>query len=101
MIFFLATSVSSSIIITDRHEGIWDRSLVQGKNIQSLLPRVTTIVLVRRCEHGRNFNISLMYPIDGRSDSIECNIGHKFFASRFCMQRFLVSRYHDGYIHGY
>ncbi|XP_011506261.1 PREDICTED: ABC transporter G family member 20 [Ceratosolen solmsi marchali] len=28
--FFLATAVSSSIIIADRAEGVWDRSLVQG-----------------------------------------------------------------------
>lgn len=31
MLFVLATSVSSSAIITDRHSGIWDRVLVQGK----------------------------------------------------------------------
>ena len=29
--FFLATAVASSIIIADRAEGVWDRSLVQGK----------------------------------------------------------------------
>ncbi|XP_012281429.1 ABC transporter G family member 20 isoform X2 [Orussus abietinus] len=35
--FFLATSVSSSVIIADRHEGVWDRSLVQGVTTAEIL----------------------------------------------------------------
>lgn len=35
--FFLATSVSSSIIIADRHEGVWHRSLVQGVTTAEIL----------------------------------------------------------------
>ncbi|XP_066602988.1 ABC transporter G family member 20-like [Prorops nasuta] len=37
LLFFLATSVSSTIIITDRHEGVWDRSLVQGVSTTQIL----------------------------------------------------------------
>ncbi|XP_058807804.1 ABC transporter G family member 20-like isoform X2 [Phymastichus coffea] len=35
--FFLATAVSSSIIIADRAEGVWDRSLVQGVTTSAIL----------------------------------------------------------------
>ncbi|XP_003401418.2 ABC transporter G family member 20 isoform X1 [Bombus terrestris] len=37
MLFVLATSVSSSAIITDRHSGIWDRVLVQGVTTAEIL----------------------------------------------------------------
>jgi hypothetical protein len=30
MVFFLATSLTSSILITERNEGVWDRSIVAG-----------------------------------------------------------------------
>ncbi|XP_057341035.1 ABC transporter G family member 20-like [Microplitis mediator] len=48
--FFLATSVSSSIIIADRHEGVWNRSLVQGVKtseilISHLLTQITVIIV--------------------------------------------------------
>ncbi|KAG7190251.1 hypothetical protein KM043_006370 [Ampulex compressa] len=35
--FFLSTSVASSIIIADRHAGVWDRSLVQGVTTPEIL----------------------------------------------------------------
>ncbi|XP_043601858.1 ABC transporter G family member 20-like isoform X3 [Bombus pyrosoma] len=37
MLFILATSISSSAIITDRHSGIWDRILVQGVTTAEIL----------------------------------------------------------------
>ncbi|XP_034939322.1 ABC transporter G family member 23-like [Chelonus insularis] len=37
LLFFIAASVSSAIIITDRHEGIWNRSLVQGVTTTEIL----------------------------------------------------------------
>ncbi|XP_063988689.1 ABC transporter G family member 20-like [Diachasmimorpha longicaudata] len=37
VIFFLSTAVSSSVIISDRHEGIWNRSLVQGVTTAEIL----------------------------------------------------------------
>lgn len=37
VVFFLATSVSSAIIIADRQEGVWDRSLVQGVKTAEIL----------------------------------------------------------------
>jgi len=30
MIFFLATSLTSTILIAERDEGVWDRSIVAG-----------------------------------------------------------------------
>lgn len=37
MIFFLATLITSTIFITDRLEGIWDRTLVAGISTTELL----------------------------------------------------------------
>ncbi|CAL7937627.1 unnamed protein product [Xylocopa violacea] len=37
VLFVLATSISSTIIITDRHSGVWDRILVQGVNTSEIL----------------------------------------------------------------
>jgi ABC-type multidrug transport system permease subunit len=37
MIFFLATLITSTIFITDRLEGIWDRTLVAGISTSELL----------------------------------------------------------------
>ncbi|XP_071867189.1 ABC transporter G family member 23 [Bombus fervidus] len=37
MLFVLATSISSSAIIVDRHSGIWDRILVQGVTTAEIL----------------------------------------------------------------
>ncbi|XP_076759028.1 ABC transporter G family member 20 [Xylocopa sonorina] len=37
VLFVLATSVSSTIIISDRHSGVWDRILVQGVNTSEIL----------------------------------------------------------------
>ncbi|XP_050449828.1 ABC transporter G family member 23-like isoform X2 [Cataglyphis hispanica] len=43
LLFFLSTTVSTSLIITDRSEGVWDRSLVQGvKNGEILLAHILT-----------------------------------------------------------
>lgn len=37
LIFFLATSLTSSILITERNEGIWDRSIVAGVTTTEIL----------------------------------------------------------------
>ncbi|KAK2575824.1 hypothetical protein KPH14_007202 [Odynerus spinipes] len=37
VIFFLAASVTTAVIISDRHEGVWDRSLVQGVKTPEIL----------------------------------------------------------------
>ncbi|XP_031844822.1 ABC transporter G family member 20 [Nomia melanderi] len=37
LLFVLATSMTSSIIITDRHSGVWDRTLVQGVTTGEIL----------------------------------------------------------------
>ncbi|KAL6262617.1 hypothetical protein P5V15_005410 [Pogonomyrmex californicus] len=41
--FFLATTISTTLIITDRSEGVWNRSLVQGvKTIEILMSHILT-----------------------------------------------------------
>lgn len=50
LVFILATSICSSIIITDRHSGVWDRSVVQGVTtaeilITHLLTQVIVIII--------------------------------------------------------
>ncbi|KAK0087918.1 hypothetical protein PV325_013694 [Microctonus aethiopoides] len=50
LMFFMATSVSSSIIIADRSEGVWNRSLVQGVTtteilISHLITQMTVIII--------------------------------------------------------
>ncbi|XP_051164491.1 ABC transporter G family member 23 isoform X2 [Leptopilina boulardi] len=50
LVFFLATAVACFIIISDRHEGVWDRSLVQGVTtteilLAHLLTQFTVILL--------------------------------------------------------
>ncbi|KYM87313.1 ABC transporter G family member 23, partial [Atta colombica] len=37
LIFFLATTVSTTLIITDRMQGVWDRSIVQGVKTEDIL----------------------------------------------------------------
>ncbi|CAB0037804.1 unnamed protein product [Trichogramma brassicae] len=37
IVFFLSTAVSAAIIIQDRAEGVWDRSLVQGVTTREIL----------------------------------------------------------------
>ncbi|CAL1674062.1 unnamed protein product [Lasius platythorax] len=76
LLFFLATTVSTSLIITDRSEGVWDRSLVQGvKNGEILIAHVitqTTLIIV----HVSMIMI-LFFPIWG----LECegSYFHVFF----------------------
>ncbi|XP_011307480.1 ABC transporter G family member 20 [Fopius arisanus] len=46
--FFLSTAVSSSVIISDRHEGIWNRSLVQGVTTPEILTAhlITQLIII-------------------------------------------------------
>ncbi|CAK9808490.1 ABC transporter G family member 20 [Anthophora quadrimaculata] len=45
--FIMATSICSSIIITDRHSGVWDRVLVQGvKTPEILITHLTLQIIV-------------------------------------------------------
>lgn len=37
MMFFLGTTITSTIIITDRLEGVWDRSIVAGVTSMEIL----------------------------------------------------------------
>ena len=47
MLFVLATSISSSAIIVDRHSGIWDRILVQGvTTVEILIAHLITQAII-------------------------------------------------------
>ncbi len=52
MIFFLATLITSTIFITDRLEGIWDRTLVAGVSTTELLIAhiiTQSVVMLMQC----------------------------------------------------
>ncbi|XP_076240281.1 ABC transporter G family member 20 [Calliopsis andreniformis] len=63
--FLLATSICSTIIITDRNSGVWDRSLVQGVKtaeilLTHLLSQLTVIiiqVMMSLCVTFLHFNV--------------------------------------------
>nr|XP_012220380.1 PREDICTED: ABC transporter G family member 23-like isoform X2 [Linepithema humile]XP_012220389.1 PREDICTED: ABC transporter G family member 23-like isoform X2 [Linepithema humile] len=47
LVFFLATTLSTALIITDRSEGVWNRSLVQGVGtVEILLAHVLTQIIL-------------------------------------------------------
>lgn len=105
--FFLATTISTSIIITERSEGVWDRSIVQGnlftitsKSVLRLFPRLfifyrnNTNVKYDRGQDRRNGAVPHSYseyyyshPYDHDNDHIFCNMG-------FGMQRIAIRRNH-------
>ncbi|KAH0950241.1 hypothetical protein HN011_009186 [Eciton burchellii] len=64
VIFFLAITISSTIIMTDRKEGLWNRSLVQGvKPWEILLTHILTqiaIIIIHNI-----VIISLCFPVWG------------------------------------
>ncbi|XP_025989492.2 ABC transporter G family member 20 [Solenopsis invicta] len=50
--FFLAVTVSTSLIITDRLEGVWDRSVVQGVKTEEILLShilIQSVIIVIHC----------------------------------------------------
>lgn len=82
MIFFLATLITSTIFITDRLEGIWDRTLVAGISTSELLLAhiitQSTVMLVQCAEivilaafifethnHGDNLTVVLLLMMLG------------------------------------
>ncbi|XP_029173372.1 ABC transporter G family member 23-like isoform X2 [Nylanderia fulva] len=82
LLFFLATTISATLIITDRAEGVWDRSLVQGvKNSEILVAHIltqTTLIIIHvtmimtlffpiwdvECK-GSYFDVFLLMFLDG------------------------------------
>lgn len=47
LVFFLATTLSTALIITDRSEGVWDRVLVQGvTTVEILLAHILTQIII-------------------------------------------------------
>lgn len=96
MIFFLATLVTSTIFITDRLEGIWDRTLVAGiSTTELLIAHIITqsIVMLFQCgeivflagfifdtkNHGDNFTVVLLLLLLGFSGML-----YGLFISIFC-----------------
>lgn len=96
MIFFLATLITSTIFITDRLEGIWDRTLVAGiSTTELLLAHIitqSTVMLVQCAEivilatfifdtnnHGDNFTVVLLLMMLGFAGML-----YGLFISIFC-----------------
>ncbi|CAG9797343.1 unnamed protein product [Chironomus riparius] len=96
MIFFLATLITSTIFITDRLEGIWDRTLVAGiSTTELLLAHIITqsSVMLMQCveivllaafifdteNHGDNFTVILLLMLLGFSGML-----YGLFISIFC-----------------
>lgn len=96
MIFFLATLITSTIFITDRLEGIWDRTLVAGISTSELLLAhiitQSTVMLVQCAEivilaafifnthnYGDNFTVILLLMMLGFSGML-----YGLFISIFC-----------------
>lgn len=96
MIFFLATLITSTIFITDRLEGIWDRTLVAGISTSELLLAhiitQSTVMLIQCAEivilaafifntnnHGDNFTVILLLMMLGFAGML-----YGLFISIFC-----------------
>lgn len=62
LVFVLATSICSSIIITDRHSGVWDRSLVQGvTTAEILITHLTSQVVVIIIQVGASLCVCFLH----------------------------------------
>ncbi|XP_018353531.1 PREDICTED: uncharacterized protein LOC108755150, partial [Trachymyrmex septentrionalis] len=93
MSFFLAAAVSTTLIITDRMEGVWNRSVVQGVRTEEILLSHVLIQSVVIIIHTAMIML-LIFPIWG----LECK-GSIFivmvlmFLSGFCglMYGFIIS----------
>ncbi|KAG5674743.1 hypothetical protein PVAND_004694 [Polypedilum vanderplanki] len=96
MVFFLATLITSTIFITDRLEGVWDRTLVAGISTTELLIAhiitQSTVMLVQCCEivilaafifdtenRGDNFTVIFLLMLLGFSGML-----YGLFISIFC-----------------
>ena len=96
MIFFLATLITSTIFITDRLEGIWDRTLVAGiSTSELLLAHILTqsFVMLIQCgeivilaafifdtnNHGDNLTVIVLLMMLGFSGML-----YGLFISIFC-----------------
>lgn len=111
--FFLATTVSTSILITERLEGIWDRSVVQGnlftitsKSVLRLFPRLCIFyhnninVKYDRGQDRRNRTIPRAYsehyyshPYDHDNNHILCNMGFRMQRIDICCSHPCISRW--------
>ncbi|XP_015434840.1 PREDICTED: ABC transporter G family member 23-like [Dufourea novaeangliae] len=103
LVFILATSISSSIIITDRHSGVWDRSLVQGVTtaeilITHLISQVIVIVIqvaAALCISFLQFDVECKGSLAtviwlGILDGV-CGMSYGFLISVMCTSTALVN----------
>ncbi|XP_018326204.2 ABC transporter G family member 20-like [Agrilus planipennis] len=96
MIFFLGTTNTSTIIISDRLEGVWDRSIVAGVTsaeillthfvtqlliiiFQSALIMVLTFAIFKYTSEGSLVVITVLIFLQGL-----CGISYGFLISVFC-----------------
>ncbi|XP_011166692.1 ABC transporter G family member 20 [Solenopsis invicta] len=103
LVFFLALTLSTTLIITDRLEGIWDRSVVQGVRteeiilshilIQSFIIVIQTIVILLMCFvvwgincKGSIFVVSFLLFLNGF-----CGLMFGFVISVLCKNHTMAS----------
>lgn len=103
LVFILATSICSSIIITDRHSGVWDRSLVQGvTTVEILVTHLLTQVLVIIVQVATSLLIGfLQYDMECKGSLTAviwlamlggiCGMTFGFFISVMCTSHALVN----------
>ncbi|XP_015604185.1 ABC transporter G family member 23 [Cephus cinctus] len=103
VVFFLMTSVSSSIIIADRHEGVWDRSLVQGvTTVQILIAHILTQGTVVIIQVAVSLTISIVqFELECKGSMMAvisllllmgiCGMCYGFFISIMCSSHTLAN----------
>lgn len=103
LVFIMATSICSSIIITDRHSGVWDRSLVQGVTTAEILSthlltqviviviQVATSLLIGFLQFGMECKGSLTAVIWLAILGGICGMTFGFFISVMCTSHALVN----------
>jgi len=67
LLFFLATTISTPLIISERLEGVWDRSVVQGVKTEEILLSHIFIQSIIICIHTALIMV-IIFPIWG----VEC-----------------------------
>ncbi|XP_077286475.1 ABC transporter G family member 20 [Arctopsyche grandis] len=76
IIFFLATTVTSTIIIMDRLEGVWDRTIVAGVNSSDILivhfTLQTTVIFIQTIEIVILTFYGYQVPFKGDIINISC-----------------------------
>lgn len=72
MVFFLATLVTSTIFITDKLDGVWDRTLIAGISVTELLVAhviTQSVIMVIQCLEVV-FYAAYFFNAENRGDNV-------------------------------